>query len=55
MGLFKAAIDPRTYERGEESIDLVVGGLDIMMRLGWKDAKRVIEIWQDGKMDVLER
>lgn len=54
MKLSTAAINPRTYEAEETSINLVVGELDIMMRLGWKDGERVVEVWQDGKMNILE-
>lgn len=53
MDLFTAAIDPKSYEEGN-SVDLVVYGLQIMLRLGWKEGKKVVGIWQDGKMAILE-
>lgn len=54
MPLVAAAIPPNVYEEGD-SIDLVVDGLEMMLRLGWKDGSRMIELRQDGQSKVLER
>jgi len=42
------------YEEGE-LIDLVVDGLEMMVRLGWKVGKRMVEVWQNNEVIVLER
>ncbi len=54
--LLPAAIPSMEYEEGR-SVDLVLEGLEMMMRLGWAKGKRVVELWQGavGKMIVLER
>jgi CubicO group peptidase (beta-lactamase class C family) len=54
VALVPAAISPRTYDEGS-SIDLVTDGLEMMLRLGWKDGSRVIEVWQDGDIKTLEK
>jgi CubicO group peptidase (beta-lactamase class C family) len=54
VALVPAAISPRTYDEGS-SIDLVTDGLEMMLRLGWKDGSRVIEVWQDGDIKILEK
>ena len=46
--LVTAAIPGVEYAGKGESIDLVVEGLEMMLRLGWKDGKRDIELWCDG-------
>ncbi|KAL3424151.1 beta-lactamase [Phlyctema vagabunda] len=57
MHLVPAAIAPKRYDEGI-SIDLVVDGLEIMIRLGWKDGghgTQIMELWQSGKMVTLQR
>jgi hypothetical protein len=46
--LVPAAIPSVKYEGGRESIDLVLDGLEMMVRLGWKDGNRDVEVWYDG-------
>ncbi|KAF8859953.1 beta-lactamase/transpeptidase-like protein [Acephala macrosclerotiorum] len=53
LSLIPAALPPYTYEQGD-SIDLVVDGLEMMLRLGWKDNSRIVEVWQD-EVTLLER
>ena len=48
-----AAIPPHLYPKGN-SIDLVIDGLYMMLRLGWKDDNRILELW-NGDVSVLER
>lgn len=56
MGLAVAAIDSVDYGEGKgRSVDVVVEGLEVMFRLGWKGQERVVEWWQDGVVKVLER
>ncbi|MCJ1399096.1 hypothetical protein MMC11_002298 [Xylographa trunciseda] len=54
--LLPAAVSPRKYEEGT-SIDLVVEGLEIMLRLGWEKGERVVEIrpGHESDADVLRR
>ena len=52
--LLPAAIPPRVYDEGA-SIDLVADGLEMMLRLGWEDGQRVVELWQDGGVQMLKR
>jgi len=54
--LLPAAIPSMEYEEGR-SIDSVLEGLEMMMRLGWTKGKRVVELWQGalGSITVLER
>jgi CubicO group peptidase (beta-lactamase class C family) len=54
MPLVSAAIPPITYDEGQ-SIDLVVDGLEILLRLGWKDGSRIIKLRQDRETKTLER
>jgi CubicO group peptidase (beta-lactamase class C family) len=54
VALVPAAISPHTYDEGN-SIDLVADGLEMMLRLGWKDGSRIVEIWQDGATKTLEK
>jgi CubicO group peptidase (beta-lactamase class C family) len=55
MNLVPAAIAKLEYEgRTEKSIDLILEGLEIMVRLGWKDGKNDIELWHDGIPQSLE-
>jgi hypothetical protein len=37
------------------SIDLVADGLDLMLRLGWKEGSRSIEVWQNAPVITLEQ
>lgn len=46
--LVPAAIPSIEYAGNEKSIDLVLEGLEMMVRLGWKDGNRDIELWYDG-------
>ncbi|KAE9363832.1 beta-lactamase/transpeptidase-like protein [Stipitochalara longipes BDJ] len=46
--LVPAAIPCLEYAGNEKSIDLVLEGLEMMVRLGWKDGNRDIEMWYDG-------
>jgi len=54
--LVPGVLPPHKYDEGN-SIDLVADGLDLMLRLGWKEAggSRMIEIWQNGLVIILER
>jgi CubicO group peptidase (beta-lactamase class C family) len=54
VALVPAAISSHTYDEGS-SIDLVADGLEMMLRLGWKDGSQIIEIWQDGATKTLEK
>ena len=54
MPLVPAAIPPNEYKEGK-SIDLVVDGLEMMLRLGWKEGQMIIELRQDGICNILER
>lgn len=44
--LVSAAIPSIEYEGDWKSIDLVLEGLEMMVRLGWKAEKRSVELWQ---------
>jgi hypothetical protein len=46
--LVPAAIPSIEYAGNGKSIDLVLEGLEMMVRLGWKDGNRDIEVWYDG-------
>ena len=46
--LVPAAIPSIEYAGSGRSIDLVLEGLEMMVRLGWKDGNRDIELWYDG-------
>jgi CubicO group peptidase (beta-lactamase class C family) len=46
--LVPAAIPSIEYTGNGKSIDLVLEGLEMMVRLGWKDGNRDIEVWYDG-------
>jgi CubicO group peptidase (beta-lactamase class C family) len=52
--LVPGAVPTKYYEEGK-SFDLVVDGLEVMLRLGWKDKARVIEVWQEGGVATIER
>ena len=52
--LLPAAVPPRVYDEGT-SIDLVADGLEMMLRLGWEDGQRVVELWQDEGVQMLKR
>lgn len=54
MPLVPAAIPPVVYKEGR-SIDLVVDGLEMMLRLGWKNGLMIIKLQQDGQSHILER
>ena len=47
MRLCAASMPAETYSEGS-SIDLVVEGLEMMLRLGWEEGKRMVEVWQGG-------
>lgn len=51
---FPAAIPPHKYDEAN-SIDLVADGLEMMLRLGWKDGAQIVEVWQDGEIKALNR
>ena len=52
--LIPAAIPGKVSKEGT-AVDLVADGLEMMLRLDWKDGKRVIKVWQDGEEKVLEQ
>ncbi|KAH7382045.1 beta-lactamase/transpeptidase-like protein [Cadophora sp. MPI-SDFR-AT-0126] len=54
VSLVTAAIPPYVYDEGK-SIDLIADGLETMIRLGWNDGKRIVEIWQDDDTETLEQ
>ena len=54
VSLVPAAIPPFLYDEGK-SVDLIADGLETMIRLAWKDGKRVIEIWQDDDVESLDQ
>jgi hypothetical protein len=45
--LVPGVIPPHKYDEGN-SVDLVADGLELMLRLGWKEGSRVIEVWHNG-------
>ena len=57
LKLRPAAIPNARYEQNKRSIDLLVDGTELMLRLGWKDDKRVVDLWNGAKMSctTLER
>jgi hypothetical protein len=52
--LVPAALPPHKYDEGN-SIDLVADGLELMIRLGWREGARILEVWQVGEITTLER
>ncbi|PVH71802.1 beta-lactamase/transpeptidase-like protein [Cadophora sp. DSE1049] len=54
VSLVPAAMPSFSYDEGS-SIDLIADGLETMIRLGWKDGKRTVEIWQDDGTETLEQ
>ena len=46
--LVPAATPSIEYAEHGTSIDFVLEGLEMMVRLGWKDENRDIELWYDG-------
>jgi hypothetical protein len=52
--LVPGALPPQKYAEGN-SIDMVADGLEMMLRFGWKDGIRILEVWQDGDVTSLER
>jgi len=52
--LVPAALPPHKYEEGE-SIDLLADGLELMLRLGWKDGARSVEVWQCCELTTLDK
>jgi Beta-lactamase len=54
LKLVPGVLLPHQYDEGN-SIDLVADGLDLMLRLGWKDGARIVEVWQNGPAITLER
>ncbi|KPI35164.1 uncharacterized protein AB675_10113 [Cyphellophora attinorum] len=40
-----AAISPSPCGKGQSTIDLLVDGTELMLRLGWKDDQRSVELW----------
>ena len=53
LRLYSASVPAKMYQEGS-SIDLVVGGLEMMFRLGWEEGKRIVELWQ-GEVSKLEQ
>jgi hypothetical protein len=53
LPLVSGVLPPHKYDEGN-SIDLVADGLDLMLRLGWKEGSRMIEIWQNGTVITLK-
>lgn len=51
-----AAIPPRRYTSESMSIDLILDGTEIMLRLGFKDEKRIVELWNGatGSCETLQ-
>ncbi|KAL2067910.1 hypothetical protein VTL71DRAFT_16008 [Oculimacula yallundae] len=45
--LITAAVQPKMCKEGR-TINLVADGLEIMLRLMWKDGKKVVELWLKG-------
>jgi hypothetical protein len=54
LPLVSGALPPHKYDEGN-SIDLVADGLELMLRLGWKEGSRMIEVWQNDTVTTLER
>jgi CubicO group peptidase (beta-lactamase class C family) len=52
--LLPGASPSAKYDAGS-SIDLVADGLELMLRLGWKDGSQIVELWQEGEVKVLKR
>jgi hypothetical protein len=54
LPLVSGVLSPHEYDEGN-SIDLVADGLDLMLRLGWKEGSRMIEVWRNDTVITLER
>jgi hypothetical protein len=54
MPVLSATISPHSFAEGP-SIDLMVDGLEMMLRLGWKNGVRIIDVWQGFECTTLER
>ena len=52
--LLPGVIASQKFDEGD-SVDLVPDGLDLMLRLGWKEGSRIIEVWQNGVVKLLKR
>lgn len=58
MRLVSAAISSVEYPwKKGKSINLLLEDLEMMMRLGWRDRKREVELWHGGtgKVNILDR
>lgn len=54
IALVRAAVPSCSYDEGE-SVDLVAEGLKLMLRLGWKEGVKTVEVWQGSDVLVLKR
>lgn len=56
LTLYRAAIPGVRYPEGV-SIDLIAHGLEVMLRLGWADGGRAIEVWtgHNGRCKVMHK
>lgn len=43
-----AAVPAMRYGEGKESIDLLLDGTEIMLRLGWDKSERIVEVWNEA-------
>lgn len=50
--LLKALIAPKQYSQGC-SIDVVPAGFEVMVRLGWNESRRSIELWFGGESSLI--
>jgi hypothetical protein len=53
LPLVSRVLSPHKYDEGN-SIDVVADGLDLMLRLGWKEGSWMIEVWQNDTVITLE-
>jgi hypothetical protein len=52
--LLPGAFPSAKYDEGS-SIDLVADGLEMVLRLCWKDGSQAVELWQEGEVKVLQK
>lgn len=52
LQLKPAAVPAEDYGEHGRSVDLVIDGTDLMLRLGWKDGSKVVEFWNGPLMSI---
>ena len=48
LKLSPAAMPAKTYSNGKRSLDFVMDGLEVLLRLGWDGEERIVEVWNGG-------